>query len=157
MSMNAPRLINPEGRLLPEFESQLRLVRKSKSLWAKCLESSTVIETLEGPVPAATGDYVCRGIHGELWPQSAKKLIETFVATELFDSDGWQQFDPKPNVAPVQATQISFPFSVTAQWGTLVGKANDYFARSTADPSDCWIVDRSIFEASYEGCDPLIY
>jgi hypothetical protein len=37
-----------------------------------------------------------------------------------------------------------------AKWGELKGKAGDYIVRSIEDTSDIWIVDRAIFEASYE-------
>jgi hypothetical protein len=49
----------------------------------------------------------------------------------------------------VQAAQIKVAFRVQANWGELSGKANDYVVRSTTDPTDVWIVDRTIFEASY--------
>ncbi len=148
--MNSPKLLNPAGKLISEIEASLTLARKAKSLWAKRLETSTVINSLEGPLPAEAGDYICRGIHGEFWPQKARKLFDTYHATDQFNSDGWQQFSPKPDSAPVQAVQIDFPFSLTSHWGELVGKAKDYVVRSTSDSSDCWIVDRAIFESSYE-------
>ena len=35
------------------------------------VERQGIIQTLEGPATFAVGDYLCIGIHGEEWPQSA--------------------------------------------------------------------------------------
>lgn len=145
-----PDLLNPNGRLSTEVENGLRLARKTKSLWAKQINEPIEVQTLEGCLTAAPGDYLCRGIQDEQWPQKANKLLDKYVASEDIDADGWQRFDPKADAAPVEAAAIEHPFRVIAQWGELYGKANDYVVRSTVDPTDVWIVDRTIFEASYE-------
>lgn len=150
--MTTPRLLNPSGKLLAEIEPLLFLALKTKPLWAKQVAEPQEIVSLEGREQVAAGDYVCRGIHGELWPQKLKKLQEKYVASDQFTDDGWQRFDPKPAADPVQAAQISTAFRVQAHWGELTGKPNDYIVRSTTDLTDIWIVDKAIFEASYETC-----
>jgi len=145
-----PVLLNPSGELLEQVERRMVLARKTKPIWAKQLSESTDIETLEGRLTAEPGDYLCRGIQDEQWPQKANNLFDKYVASEDIDADGWQRFDPKADAAPVEAAAIEHPFRVIAQWGELNGKANDYVVRSTVDPTDVWIVDRTIFEASYE-------
>lgn len=148
--MKESPLLNPDGHLLPEIVQQLFLARKTKPLWAKKVEVKQEISTLEGRLEVRPGDYLCRGIHGEYWPQKQVKLLDKYVPTDEFDVDGWQRFDSKPDVAPVEVAQIETDFRVTAQWGELKGKSHDYVVRSTTDPTDIWIVDKAIFEASYE-------
>ena len=148
--MNNSPLLNPNGQLLPELTTRLFEARKTKSIWAKRVKVEQDVETLEGRLKAGRDDYLCRGIFGEHWPQKFQKLLEKYVPSDKFDAEGWQRFDPKPEAAPVEAAPIETPFRVIAHWGELSGKANDYVVRSTTDPSDIWIVAKSIFEARYD-------
>ncbi|MDX1929622.1 MAG: hypothetical protein SFV81_24050 [Pirellulaceae bacterium] len=148
--MDEATLLNPNGVLLPEFEQQLFMARKTKPLWVQLVKVSQEIETLEGREIVAPGDYLCRGIQGELWPQKAKRLFENHQPTGHVSDDGWHEFAPKSDAAPVQAARVNVPFAVNSHWGKLNGKANDYFVRSSCDSTDVWIVDKAIFEASYE-------
>lgn len=148
--MNSPLLVNPNGHLMPEIVGKLLEARKNKPLWAKRLDASQVVATLEGNLQAHAGDYLCRGIVGEQWPQKEKKLLEKYCPSGEFDSDGWQRFDSRPDSQTVEATAIPHAFRVIAQWGELAGKAGDYLVRSRTDPTDIWLVDKTIFEASYE-------
>lgn len=148
--MTQPRLLNPDGKLLAELEPQLFLAVKTKPLWANQVDEAQQVVSLEGREQVEAGDYVCRGVHGELWPQKSDKLLEKYIASGDIDADGWQRFDPKPEAAPAQAAQVSHAFRVQAHWGELTGKPDDYVVRSTTDPTDIWIVDKAIFEASYE-------
>ncbi|MEZ6091845.1 MAG: hypothetical protein R3C05_28340 [Pirellulaceae bacterium] len=147
-------LLNPDGKLATELEEELVLAVKNKPLWAKPLHEETVVETIEGRVIATAGSYLCRGIEGELWPQQAAKLLDKYLPTTEYDGDGFQRFDPKPNVQPVEAVSIPHDFRVIAQWGDLVGLADDYLVRSTTDRGDVWIVSKAIFEASYALTQP---
>lgn len=144
------RLLNPDGRLLPDIESRLVLARKTKPLWSKLIGQVQSVKTPEGTLHAEPGDYLCRGIQGEHWPQKAAKLQEKYSPSGEVDSDGWERFDPKPDSAAVEVARVYEPFRIIAQWGELTGKSGDYVVRSAADPIDTWIVDRDIFEASYE-------
>jgi len=148
--MNDSPLLNPNGQLLPELAARLLEARKTKSIWAKRLEVKQEVATLEGRLVAGPGDYLCRGIIGEHWPQKKAKLLDKYLPSNEIDAEGWQRFDPKPEAAPVEVAQVPHAFRVNAQWGELCGKANDYVVRSTGDSADIWIVDRAIFEASYE-------
>ena len=143
-------LLNPDGRLSDELALQLFLARKTKSLWAKQVNKPIKVQTLEGSVAVEPGNYLCRGIQGEVWPQKASKLLDKYLRSDEVDAKGWRRFDPKPAAAPVEAARVPYPFRVIAQWGELAGKVNDYVVRSTTDPTDIWIVDKTIFEASYE-------
>jgi hypothetical protein len=148
--MNDLPLLNPNGQFLPEISARMFETRKTKPIWAKRIEANTQVDTLEGKLNTKLGDYLCRGIVGEQWPQKQSKLLEKYVSSDEVDSEGWRRFDPKPDSAPVEAAQLATAFRVTAHWGELTGKANDFVVRSKTDPSDVWIVDKAIFEASYE-------
>lgn len=147
--MTKPLLINPDGKLLAEIEARLFLARKTKPLWAKKATQPQAVVSLEGRQQMQADDYLCRGIEDEIWPQKADKLTEKYTRSDEWDAHGFQRFDPKPGAAPVQAARVASAFRVHAQWGELAGKANDYVVRSSTDPTDIWIVDKAIFEASY--------
>ncbi|MFO0943829.1 MAG: NAD-binding protein [Pirellulales bacterium] len=148
--MNKSVLLNPDGNLLPEIVQSLKDARKTKPIWAKLIEVAREVETLEGAMQANPGDYLCRGISAEQWPQKEKKLLEKYIASGEFDKDDWQRFDPKLDSEAVEAAQIDRPFIIKASWGELAGKDGDYVVRSKTDPADVWLVDRVIFEQSYE-------
>ena len=143
-------LLNLNNLLIPEIAARMFATRKTKPIFAQRVEDACEVETLEGRLHAGPDDYLCRGIVGEQWPQKESKLFEKYVPSGQFDEAGWQRFDPKPDSEAVEATQVDHPFRVIAHWGELTGKANDYVVRSKSDPTDVWIVDYAIFEASYE-------
>lgn len=128
---------------------------KTKCLWAKEIDSEQTIETLEGSVSASVGDYLCRGDANEVWPQKASSLFTKYEATTETDSEGWQEFSPKPDAAGVMAAEIEHSFKVNASWGELAGKPGDYLVKNETErdveyPEDVWIVSKSIFEGTYE-------
>lgn len=145
----AEALLNPNGQLIEEVARRMWRARKSKPLWAKRLEEAQSVETIEGLLHAEAGDYLCRGVNSELWPQKAVKLLEKYSPTESFDN-GWQCFSPKSDSEGVEATQVDHAFRIQAHWGILNGKPGDYVVRSRTDSTDVWIVDKSIFEATYQ-------
>ncbi len=129
--------------------------RKTKPLWAREITDNQSISSLEGELIAVAGDYLCRGESGDTWPQKAKTLFAKYEATEEHDKDGWVKFSPKPEAAGVLAVQINHAFQVIASWGILTGQAGDYLVKNEADknveyPEDVWIVNRAIFEGTYE-------
>jgi hypothetical protein len=146
-----PKHLNAGGQLLPEFGAILRVATKHQSLWARRVTEAEQIESLESKSQTAKpGDFVCRGIQGELWPQSEKSLLGSYTASGEKDTQGFERYDPRPDAPAVEATQVNEPFYVIASWGRLDGKPGDYVVRRQNDPSDIWIVDRAIFENSYK-------
>jgi tetratricopeptide (TPR) repeat protein len=132
-----------------------RHYRKTKPIWARQLEQPQLVDTREGPVQANAGDYLCRGIAGELWPQKATKLNSTYDPTQNVDADGWREYQPSGDSEGVYAVSVDKPFSVTATFGTLHGKPGDYVVKHAADrltayPEDIWIVGRAVFDSTYE-------
>ena len=142
--------LNPNGHLLPELAVQLRRAKKNRPLWARRVSQAEDVVSLEGKQTAKPGDYLCRGIEGEFWPQSEKSLLGGYTASGQVGNDGFERYDPRPDGPPVEAMQVDKPFFVVASWGRLDGKSGDYVVRRIADPTDIWIVDRSIFENSYQ-------
>lgn len=130
-------------------------VHKTKAIQARRLDRDETVSTLEGPVKAKAGDFLCRGEAGELWPQSAESLEKRYTATDDLTSDGWRLYAPKADAEGAMAAPVTHAFSVVATWGKLHGKAGDYVLKQFSDrgepyPQDVWIVDQSLFRATYE-------
>ena len=108
-----------------------------------------VVNTLEGPVPCQPGDYLARGIQGEEYPISQTAFAALYDKQSMEpDIDGFARYRPAPLLH--QAVQITEPFTVDGPRGALfTGKAGDYLVRTEED-TNARIVDRSIFEQTYE-------
>ncbi|WP_298859944.1 hypothetical protein [uncultured Gimesia sp.] len=148
---------HPNKELLDEVNraNSWFAARKTKCLWAQEVTDDQSVSTLEGELIAKAGDYLCRGESGDTWPQKAKTLFSKYEATEEHDNAGWIKFSPKPEAAGVLAVQIKHAFQVIASWGELTGQPDDYLVKNEADknveyPEDVWIVNRAIFEGTYE-------
>ena len=160
-SQAAPPPDSPNGALLDEIHAAGTWVhvRKTKAIHARRLDMDETVSTLEGPVEARAGDFLCRGEAGELWPQSAESLEKRYTATEVLMADGWRVYAPKPDAEGAMAAPVPHAFSVVATWGTLHGKAGDYVLKQFSDrgesyPLDVWIVDQLLFRATYEPAVP---
>ena len=128
--------------------------KKTRPIWAKRLDASQTVQTLEGEEQVAAGHYLCRGEAGDIWPQTEETLLKRYTATDEITDDGWREYQPHADAQGVMATPINHPFEVHATWGTLRGKAGDYLLknyqdRETAYPADVWVVDRGLFEETY--------
>jgi len=150
MSQEQPALLNPEGSLPQNVIARMRVARKTKPVWAKRVDNDQQVTSLEGVQQLSAGDFLCRGIQNEYWPQSSKKLLGNYTPSGQLDHDGFERFDPKPDGNCVLVTKIDHPFRVVTAWRNLQGKAGDYVVLSMEDPTDIWIVDLAIFDASYE-------
>mgnify|MGYP003148804209 CR=1 FL=1 len=129
--------------------------RKIQCLWAKEVKQVQTVTSLEGELTASVGDYLCRGVDGEMWPQRAESLFIKYEPTAEFDNAGWQKFNPRADAAGVMAAQISRPFAVNTHGSVLSGQPNDYLVKQAADeqeeyPDDVWPVAQAIFERTYE-------
>lgn len=151
--MSSVPLLNPNDKIPAEIAAKFQLAKKCKPVWARLQQEDGVVETLEGKLETRAGNYLCRGINDEVWPQTEKKLLEKYEASDVFDEGGWQRFDPVSNIPPVNATPIPTPFRLKTSWGEMSGQSGDYLVQSTADPTEVWIVQREIFHASYEATE----
>ncbi len=132
--------------------------KKTKPLWAKELLTQETVVTHEGEITYNVGDYLCKGPAGDIWGQQAESLYKKYdpAPDSKPDKDGWNIFIPKPDASGVMAAQIDHNFSVEHPiWGTFVGKAGSYLAKSYEDkdtkfPENIWIVKKEIFESNYE-------
>ncbi len=153
---------------MPEFENRPLLdgitevdgwfrAKKTQSVWVRVLDADETINTLEGPVQARAGDGICRGVAGELWPQSLESVSARYVAADEFDGP-WQRYNPRPDNEGVLAARVEHPFQIRTRRGWLSGQAGDYVVKGFADrhtpaPDDVWIVAARLFEAAYERLD----
>ena len=129
--------------------------KKTRPIWVRPVATSTEVETLEGTESVEPGDVICRGEIGELWPQAIESLMSKYEPTDEFDEKGWQKYTPNPDANGVMASVVNEPFQVHATWGVLQGKSGDFIVknysdRDVANPQDVWIVDRALFEATYQ-------
>lgn len=144
-------------QLLDELNAGRRwfFARKTHPIHARRLTDPHEIETVEGPVHVEAGNYLCRGVENELWPQSGETLNAKYAPSGEVDEAGWQLYLPLPEASGVQAAQISHPFFVDSAWGTLHGKPGDYLVKHDSDadtdyPDDLWIVSQHLFHSTYE-------
>ncbi len=161
MSDPVPPTDSPNRALLDEVNAANLWfhARKVKPIWAKRVDENQTVQTLEGTEKVKAGDYLCRGVADEIWPQSKENLERKYDSTDEVDDDGWRKFLPKPDAEGVMAAQIDHPFEVEANWGKLQGKADDFLLKNHADrdepyPDDVWVVDAALFEATYERVVP---
>ena len=104
-----------------------------------------IIQTREGLVGFEPGDYLARGIENEEWPISKEHFATSYERVSELDAEGFASYRARDIC---QAYQMPEPFTVKRTRGdTLTGKADDYLVRSG---DRIWIVDRTIFENSYE-------
>jgi hypothetical protein len=68
------------NRLLERYH--FHLYRKFAVTWAKQIEKPMMIHTLEGPVHAQKGEYLCVGAQGEQWPQMKDRFEENYELAE---------------------------------------------------------------------------
>jgi len=145
-----------------------RTAKKTKNLRAKPLISIMVdksitnkflVDTLEGKEPLGDGVVICIGDSNDAWQQMPKKLLQKYDVVEI-DDDGWMVCEPKPDNS-VNFIQIAFEnpeeeFYIIGQWGEETeegpiqrGKSGDYVCQNREDPTDVWIVQRKIFNNTY--------
>jgi hypothetical protein len=117
-SGQVPMSLEPNRELLAEINQRGSRFhsRRVRPIWAKRAESDGTIETLEGIERVGCDDYVCRGEHGQIWPQSAERLEAKYVTTDELDSEGWREYLSSPDAEGVMAAQVDHPFTVHAAW-----------------------------------------
>jgi len=125
---------------------------KSGSLWARIADRQELVHSREGEVLAREGDYICRGVEDELWPQSAAAFLRKYERVDPADGGDreWREYRPKPDACEVMAARLDRPIVIPTPQGELTGRAGDYLVRSACDDADVWIVAASIFEATYD-------
>jgi len=119
--------------------------RKTALTRAKPVETAGICQTLEGPTAYQAGDYLCLGVKNEQWPQSRARIEGFYDLVGGPDAQGYFSYRKK---GTVQAQAQTAAFEVAKADGqTLAGKAGDYMV---TDLTGDWVVDREIFEQTYE-------
>ena len=104
-----------------------------------------IIQTREGPAGFEPGDFLARGVQNEEWPITKEHFAADYERVSEPDTEGFAFYRA---TGICQAYQMPEAFTVKRTRGDiLTGKAGDYLVRSG---NRTWIVDRTIFENSYE-------
>ncbi|GCE06804.1 hypothetical protein [Dictyobacter aurantiacus] len=128
-----------------------RPFRKTSALRARPLtymdyiQRQGIIHSLEASASFHPGDYLACGIFDEEWLISARLLHAGYEPASFPDQMGFVTYYPKSSIR--QACQISEPFVLHWNGVVYLGKAGDYLVRAE---DDIWIVDRVIFEHTYQ-------
>ena len=144
---------------------------KTRPIWAKHIQnilcdesvlSKLLLSTIEADQMLKPASIVCRGEAGDVWQQTPEKLLAKYTVTEI-DTEGWLVCTPKPdNEVYCYVTGEGDPgtlgFSIVARWGEeqangtflQFGNFGDVVCRSLTDPGDFWIVQRQLFDSTYE-------
>tara|TARA_Y100000310_G_C20340708_1_gene649650 strand:- start:85 stop:630 length:546 start_codon:yes stop_codon:yes gene_type:complete len=141
---------------------------KTKGMFARKLEKDVVVNSIEGPLNAKKGNFLCMGFGGEFWVQKEANVLKKYddegpfkKSVKVKYADGekvtytdFHVFKPKPD-REVLVCHMPNSFEVHASWGDLNGKKGDYMVKPLEDgldpdPQDVWLVDKELFEATYE-------
>lgn len=120
-------------------------------------------------------DIVCTGL-GKVdpWVTSAKKMLANYTVTDI-TADGWMYCEPRPdrivNVHQVTDDDIlvkcpgwsaPYPIALRTHRGTKMnikgpsddlwqkGQVGDYICQSQDKHDDVWIVNKKMFETTYQ-------
>lgn len=137
---------------------QWKVYQKVAPLWARRLTQDEAVRTLEGTISAKAGDYLCRGVEGELWAQKPEKFELKYRAEGAVDPQGFGLFVPIAATNRVYARRVATSFCVATDFGTLEGKPGDYLVqkwgpfppKGEVPERDQWVVARTVFEKSYK-------
>jgi len=116
------------------------------------VHQSMTVESLEGPIRIGEGDYVCLGQSDELWAMTSDDLLRRYTPTgevQTINAETWKVYTPRPARIAL-AAQMDEAFAVFTPWGVLRGKPGDLLLLDETDPTDLWVVDRVIFDQTYD-------
>ena len=68
--------LDKRNRLLERYH--FHVYSKFAVTWARKLDQPMMVNTLEGPVSAQKGEYLCVGAKGEQWPQLRERFEENY-------------------------------------------------------------------------------
>lgn len=113
--------------------------------------------TIEGNEKVERNAIMCIGEANDAWQQNGENLIKKYNIVGFTD-DGWMICEPKPD-NEVEFIQLDEEFFIEAQWGeekpgfknpVQYGKLGSYVLRNIEDNSDVWVVEKKVFENTYE-------
>lgn len=103
---DTPKL--PENKGLPDPEKEGKKYIKTKPIFAMKMDKEFKVNTLEGETEGKAGDYLCKGITGELWP----------VDSQIFESE-YKQIEESPKYNPEFASKMA---NMTPEEGAKLAK-----------------------------------
>jgi len=166
-------------QIKPEKITVWGVAKKTKGLKAKPLISIMVdksitskflVDTLEGKEPLGDGAIICIGETNDIWQQMPARLLQKYDVVAI-DDDGWMVCEPKPD-ASVECVEITedvvgienvldTELYIIGIWGETKTindeevkniqrcELGDFICRNRTDNSDVWIVNRKIFNNTY--------
>lgn len=141
-----------------------KIATKTKGMIARMLEADAVVHSIEGPLNAKAGQFVCRGIiTNDWWIQKGEDIARDyedegiFKETVEFNKQKYNDFKlylPKPSII-VLVCQIPGEFTIHTTYGNLRCDNGDFLIKPYEDelnsnPQDIWVVDLPLFKATYE-------
>src|SRR5580765_5094258 len=110
-------------------------------------ERGGIVQTLEGPQSFDVGDFLCVGIANEEWPMSQETFKKDKEYFEDAEEPGFALYTTK---GTKHATFVPEQFMVGDGNEPFTSKVDGGYIVYNDDPSEAWIVDKAIFEGSYE-------
>lgn len=124
-----------------------------------------LLHTVEGNEPININCVLCVGHAGEAWQMSTDRLESAYKFNELIDQSGWHGYSPRPE-SFVYTAEVTYDLSdlhnsfyiigkygernlTTGEDNCQYGTPGDMICRSSTDPTDVWVVNRKIFDATY--------
>ena len=127
-------------------------VKKTASILVREINKEVVIQTLEGSIKAAGGDYLCKGIENEQWAISKEVLERCYKPTGKSEGD-WKEYKPDSSNCKLWAAELMEDTKVDTRHGKLKGRKGDFILKETNSgfeiPVRYWIVNREIFIKTY--------
>lgn len=138
---------------------------KAKHIQAILIDNAVaakfLLSTIEADQTLRATSMVAKSEAGDVWQQDPEKLLKKYTVINI-DPTGWLICQPKldneVDCYIVNLMRNVEGFSVVAQWGERqadgtflqFGHSGDVICRNQTDKSDIWIVQRKLFDATYE-------
>lgn len=166
--MNLIRTDRLNGRWINVQKTATMLAKHITALLSSDIDPELLkVRTLEGDAQLKANCMLCKGIQGELWPQSSTKILERYDLISVRE-DGWLVFAPKKsNTLGCLVTSDLLPdgetkFCIHTLWGSPAatmnpddppkflqeGKVGDYIL-TDGTPGNYWVIDYKVFCETY--------
>ena len=127
-------------------------VEKVSPVYVRLISRKSTIQTLEGPIRANKGDYLCRGINNEQWAISKEDLQRRYKPAGIIE-DGWEKYLPDSSNCRIWAAELTVEAEIETPFGRLKGQMGDFVLKEISQDSETplsyWIVNQHIFRKTY--------
>lgn len=59
-------------------KKEIKVIKKPIPVTARQVDKKTIVETIEGPLTAQSGDWIITGVDGEEWPVKKEIFNKTY-------------------------------------------------------------------------------